>query len=69
MDIPATPTPVMLHPLHDAFSILIFVETTFGPLLGLLVGPLSVMVPKVDEFYTLGLEPVLGLTLESRESR
>lgn len=69
MDIPATPTPVMLHPLRDAFPILIFVETIFGPLLGLLVGPLFVMVPKVDEFYTLGLGPVLGLTLESRGSR
>lgn len=57
----------MLHPLHGAFSILIFVEMIFGPLLGLLVGPLSVMVPKVDQFYTLGLEPVLRLTLESRE--
>lgn len=43
-----------LH-LQDSFSVVIFVEMIFVPLLGLPFGPLSVTAASMDEFYTLGM--------------
>lgn len=61
---PGPPGPLHRQPL----SILIFGEVMFGPLLGLLIGLLSVSAPSMDEFHTLGVEPTLGLTPECGES-
>lgn len=39
------------------------------PRLGLRAGPLAVTAPVMDGFYALGMEPVLGLTLQSSDAR